>query len=106
MGDEGICSGRVGVETDSVDATPAILERESENLEALDDQIECIPAPNEFSAAFVSAAACAMLTGRDGSALVVESLEVWRDRLALGFVVSGEDMERSASDFVISIGVP
>jgi hypothetical protein len=114
MGDEGnwivelpTCFALVGVEIDSVDATLVILERESENLEALFDQSDCIPAPSELSAAFVSAAACDTLTGRVGdSALATESRESGRDMLMPGFVRSGEDMERSASDFVISIGVP
>lgn len=101
------CCARVGLETESLDTILAILARDSENLEARFDQSECIPAPREFNAAFVSEAACAMLTGRGAeSALAADSREVCRDMLTPGFVESVTVAGRLASDFVISTGVP
>ena len=94
---------------ESLDTTLAVLERESENLGARLDQSDCIPTPREVNAAFVSEAACAMLTGRGGeSALATDSREVCRDMLAPGFVgsVVVTMTGRLASDFVISTGEP
>lgn len=101
------CGASVGLETESLDPTLAILARESENREARFDQSDCIPAPRELNAAFVSEAACAMLTGRGAErALAADSREVCRVMLTPSLVGSVAAAGGLASDFVISTGAP